>query len=189
MSGLPDDVEAVLETPRLRLEPLRERDAEELYPYLRDPRIYAYLTEGPPATVEDLRARYRRWECRWSPDGRRLWLNWVVRLAENAQPVGAFQATVPSEGPALIGYVFFPAFWGAGYAREAAARIMHLLFEAYGLRRVEAFVDVRNERSIALLSALGFRRAATVRAGEGEEHRFELRADRAAQLQSAERRA
>jgi RimJ/RimL family protein N-acetyltransferase len=47
--------------------------------------------------------------------------------------------------------------WGRGYAREAVdAVVEHLL--ASGVTDVLAYVDPRNERSLALLDHLGFAR-------------------------------
>ncbi len=50
------------------------------------------------------------------------------------------------------------AYWGAGYAREACARILMLLFAVYRVPGVRAEVDTRNQASWMLLEQLGFRR-------------------------------
>ena len=72
--------EAVLETPRLVLEPLQITHAPLLYESLQSEAIYKYIPEDPPASVETLVARYQQISRRISPDGQELWLNWAMRL-------------------------------------------------------------------------------------------------------------
>lgn len=56
-----------------------------------------------------------------------------------------------------LGYAFRPAFWGRGYAREAARATVCLAHERYGLRRLVAVVTPTNEASIRVLEAVGMR--------------------------------
>lgn len=174
------DVEALLFTERLVLEPVREMHARELFPLLQDVRIFTYMPEDPPGTPEALAVRYQLWERRISPDGNERWLNWVVRLAATGEPIGLLQATVPAQAPAIVAYLLFPAYWGHGYTREGLTRVLDLLFEEYGIACAAALVDTRNARSIALLRALGFRITKTIRQADfykgrvSDEHRLQL---------------
>ncbi|MBC2932246.1 GNAT family N-acetyltransferase [Nocardioides sp. zg-1228] len=59
---------------------------------------------------------------------------------------------------AEIGWTVLPEHAGRGYATEAARAVLRLGFEHYGLRRIMANLDVRNERSAALCERLGMRR-------------------------------
>jgi RimJ/RimL family protein N-acetyltransferase len=59
---------------------------------------------------------------------------------------------------AEIGYVLARAAWGHGFAGEAVSRLLDHLFEDHHLYRVEADVDPRNTRSLAVLERLGFLR-------------------------------
>ncbi|MBS2940101.1 GNAT family N-acetyltransferase [Nocardioides sp. J2M5] len=61
-----------------------------------------------------------------------------------------------SEGE--IGWTMIPGQGGRGYATEAARAVLALGFEHYGLRRIVANLDVRNDRSAALCERLGMRR-------------------------------
>jgi len=152
----------VLQTARLRLEPLARGHAEALFAPLADHALYAYIAEEPPPDLDALRARFVRWEARRSPDGREAWLNWAVRTQADARAIGYVQATVRDDGTADVAYVLGRAAWGQGYGREAvAAMLAHL---TPGVATFVATVDTRNRPSIALLEALGFTRVA-VRAG------------------------
>ena len=66
------------------------------------------------------------------------------------------QGTGLNEGE--IGWTILPQHAGHGYATEAAREVLRLAFEDYGLRRVVANLDARNDRSAALCERLGMRR-------------------------------
>ena len=61
-----------------------------------------------------------------------------------------------------IGYAFLPESRGQGYALEAATAVMHHARDTFGLRRVVALTNPRNERSIRLLEKLGLRLERTI---------------------------
>jgi len=58
---------------------------------------------------------------------------------------------------AQLGYWLGEGFSGQGHGRAAVKRVCHFCFRDLGLHRLEAAVRPDNERSIALLEALGFR--------------------------------
>jgi RimJ/RimL family protein N-acetyltransferase len=66
------------------------------------------------------------------------------------------QGTGLSEGE--IGWTVLPGLGGRGYATEAAQAVLRLGFEHFGLRRIVANLDARNDRSAALCERLGMRR-------------------------------
>ena len=51
---------ATLHTPRLALEPITVAHAAALYPALQDERLYTYIPQDPPRSLQELEARYRR---------------------------------------------------------------------------------------------------------------------------------
>jgi RimJ/RimL family protein N-acetyltransferase len=151
---------AILHTPRLRLEPLDESHASAMFAGLQHEALYEFISERPPASVEALRERYRWLATRTSPDGRQAWLNWVIRALPGESHVGFVQATVFEDRSADVAYLLFPEAWGRGHAREATTAMIDHLRDDWGTRRIRASVDTRNQRSIALLEALGFARGA-----------------------------
>lgn len=78
------------------------------------------------------------------------------------------------------GYRFSPAYWHKGYAREALAFGIQLMFEEMHLHRIEAAVMPGNTASIRLLESLGFQQEGIAREyaliqGKWEDHiRFAL---------------
>jgi RimJ/RimL family protein N-acetyltransferase len=145
-----------LQTPRLVLEPQTAAHAEEMYTVLTDPAIYEFENE-PPASVDALRARYRKLESGRSPDGTQLWLNWVVRLRGDGNAIGYVQATVLADAQALIAYEFGSAWWGRGLAHEATDAAVRELHDTFGVATVGAVFKRANDRSRKLLNRLGMR--------------------------------
>lgn len=149
--------ETVFETERLRLEPLRETHAAELFEIFSDPAMYRYVPQDPPESLEKLEARYKFLEARSSPDGDEAWLNWAARLKSDGICVGTVQVTLPRDGRAQLAYEIGAPYWRRGYATEACRRVIEALFEQ-GASEVRAELDTRNAASIALLERLGFKR-------------------------------
>ena len=166
-----------LSTTRLDLEPVTQAHAAPLFEAMRDPLLYRYEPRKPPQTLESVRARFALWEERQSFDGASHWLNWAVRRRDDDVYLGLVQATV-SAGLATIGYTIFTPFWRMGYGKEAVGAIVAEIRDSYETPLVQAWVDVENAASIALLESLGFERVWT---GPSEDqpgrtdHRYERR--------------
>jgi [ribosomal protein S5]-alanine N-acetyltransferase len=151
--------EALLETGRLRLEPLVESHAVELFELYSDSRMYTYVPQDPPASESALKARYRFLSGRRSPDGTEGWFNWAIREKTHHKCIGSVQLTLRKDGRAQIAYEIGVPYWRQGYATEACMCVIAAAFET-GISEVWAELDSRNIASIRLLGRLGFRRGA-----------------------------
>ena len=89
----------VLETERLRLEPLARCHAVPLFEALGDARIYRFIPEDPPGEHSKLEERYGFLEARRSPDGTQRWLNWAVRLRAEQERHGSPEVDLIGRGP------------------------------------------------------------------------------------------
>jgi len=108
---------APVETEHLLLEPITSMHADVLFEYMQDQEIYRLISAVPPTNVQCLRDFWARVESRLSPDGTHAWLNWAVRKKCDGSYVGRFDVEVDSSNVATnVGYLFFPAHWGKGYA-------------------------------------------------------------------------
>lgn len=155
-----------LETARLRLETLGPGHAQfPLFEGLRDPELYRYETEQPPADLAALRDRFTQL-ADGSGDETEVWLNWVSLRRDDAAALGYVQATVDvARASATIGYLVLSAYQRRGYGREAVAAMCDHL-TAHGVVTLHAWIDVRNAPSVALVDALGFERVATGRSDD-----------------------
>ena len=157
------DLMAPPRSPQFSMELFVVAHAEALYELLKDPRLYEFLDDAPPASAAAVRERVARSESRRSPDGREHWLNWVVRDAAG-QVAGYVQATVPIPAdPAAdlgadtnIAYIFAPSHWGRGLAAGATREMMQIVARDHGATAFKVSADRRNARSIALARKLGF---------------------------------
>jgi ribosomal-protein-alanine N-acetyltransferase len=142
-------------TDRLRLEPLEPRHASALFEGLQDERLYCWIDERRPESIDWLRRRYEKLLMRQSPDGTEIWLNWAVWLLDEKRYIGYVQATLRGNR-AFVAYVLFADAWGKGFAREAVEAMIQELIKTYQISEAYATVNGQNRRSCALLINLGF---------------------------------
>ncbi len=142
------------ETDRTRIERQRPDHSEGLFAALRDPRIYKFLDDAPPKSLDEVRNRVIRLMAGGPPDGSELWLNWSVFVGDTI--FGFTQATIEQEGRASIAYVLSPSVWGTGVAQRAAELTFDVLARSHGIKSLMADTEVGNLHSQALLDRLGF---------------------------------
>lgn len=145
----------ILVTERLSLRELALADADFILKLLNEPSFIRFIGDRNIRSLDDAKNyllkgpldSYRR-------HGFGLYL---VEEQSNCIPLGMCgllkRDTLPNVD---IGYAFLPEFWSRGYALEAAAAVMNYGKEALKLSRIVAIVTSDNERSIRLLSKLGF---------------------------------
>lgn len=146
---------------RLMLEPLGVEHAPLLYDGCLDPRMYTYIPERPPVSLQEFTQEIRRLVAYAPPPDMDLALNWVIRGREDGWCIGTVQASGFVDGTLWVGYKVIPAAWGQGFGREAVGLLLEELRGRLGSREVLAAVDVRNLASIRLLEHLGFERLRT----------------------------
>jgi ribosomal-protein-alanine N-acetyltransferase len=147
----------LINTARLILCPLKASHAVGMFCGLNDASSYDFTPDTPPLDVAALAERYKRLESRRSPDGREVWLNWVIASAAKEERLGYVQFTVkPLEQRALVAYFVFSAHRKQGIANEAVGASMSEVVASFELTRVDAEIDTRNAASIALVEGLGF---------------------------------
>jgi RimJ/RimL family protein N-acetyltransferase len=151
-----------LETPRLRLRPFDEADAEELFALQSNATVLRYW-DAPPWTEAARAERFISASRELSESGT------GTRLAVDRVGEGAFIGWCsltgwnPDHRSASLGYCFAKESWGHGYATEAALALLGWAFDALDLNRVQAEADTRNAASARVLEKLGFVREGTLR--------------------------
>lgn len=145
---------AILETDRLRLEPLAERDAGELYPLMGDPEVMAYW-DSPEIDDPELVTEIVRAEMADMQAGRAI--HWSIRTLAGGAFVGCCDLSEIDRRHkrAEIGYMLGREAWGHGHALEALRSVIAFA-AASGVRRLTARTHLGNRRSESLLQRLGF---------------------------------
>ena len=151
----------VLESERVRLRPLRETDAADVFALYSDPevcRYWSFATWTEPAQAE-------AWLAERMPMRPPAAYGWALTETGEDRFIGTI-ALFSLSGPnqrAELGYSLLPSRQGRGLAREAVRLALDHAFGPLGLERIEADVDPRNEASWRLLEHFGFRREGLLR--------------------------
>jgi len=162
---------------RVELRPLLRSDATELGVALRDRRV----TRGLPYRVRHETGE--EWVTRVLRGQRRgegvAFAICPLDHREAAGQIRLFQWS-PEERQAEIGYWIRRRYWGRGFGTEALQLICRYGFSTMGLHRIVANVVAGNDRSLAALERVGFRRegvarrSAALARGWGDEVRLGL---------------
>jgi len=139
-----------LHTERLTLREYRREDFDEFAAHCADPVSTAHL--GPAD-------RHAAWRIFCSQAG--LWLIhgagwWAVEEKATGRLVGSVGAFFREESTVMeLGWNTYRAFWGQGFANEAAAAALHHAFEIRCESKVRALIASDNASSLRVAERLG----------------------------------
>lgn len=155
----------MLETERLALTQLSDRDADFIVGLLNEPSFLRYIGDRGVRSAEDAR-RYIR-EGPVAGYERYGYGLLRVALRGDGTPIGMCgvlkRDTLPDPD---LGFSFLPAWWSQGYALEAATAVMRHARSVLRLPRILAITTHDNDPSMRLLGKLGFRFDRMVRLGD-----------------------
>ena len=151
-----------LDTARLRLRPVADTDADDLFTLNSDAEVLRYW-DSPPWTDRSAVERFLAGSRRMAEDGTGTRL--VIERGSDQAFLGwcTFNGWNPTFRSASLGYCLSRPAWGQGYATEAAGALLGWAFGALDLNRVQAEADTRNGASARVLEKLGFVREGTLR--------------------------
>jgi [ribosomal protein S5]-alanine N-acetyltransferase len=139
-------------TQRLILRRARMDDVAAMHVIMSNPVAMRYWSTPPHSEL----AETERWIASMVEDNPATRDDFIVTL--NGQLIGKLGAWRLPE----FGFLFEPAHWGQGYAREALDAFVERR-RALGSTELTADVDPRNAASIRLLERAGFRETGRVR--------------------------
>lgn len=148
----------VLNTPRLQLRFVDDRDADAVFRLFTDPEALRYWSFEPWTERAQAEENVRETQAAYA-DGSVLTFAITLAHAGNAgEMIGKCRLSKFSEQNRRceIGYILDRAHWGNGYAQEALAALVGHAFGALDLLRIEADVDPRNRASCVVLQRLHF---------------------------------
>ena len=155
---------SVLEGRSIRLEPLAERHADDLFEVGRDPSIWTYMPRGPLGSAAEARAMIRA-VLDASRDGSAWPFATVVRGTGRAIGSTRYFDIRPEHRGLEIGWTWL----GVAHQRTAAnTECKRLLlahaFEVLGALRVQLKTDLRNVKSQRAIERIGAVREGVLRA-------------------------
>ena len=145
-------------TERLSIKPLVMADIDTFVAYRQDPDI----------------ARFQGWEITYSKNQaidliqsqagsvfpeKGEWLQLAIYILLGQELVGdlAIKSVEDADATFELGFTIAKQHQGRGFAKEAASKLMNYLVSEAGARKFIATTDSRNNASIKMLSALGFK--------------------------------
>jgi ribosomal-protein-alanine N-acetyltransferase len=146
----------MIHSERLVMHPISEDDVESLLGIFRDPAVRRYLLDDATVSLDWVRNEIASSNERFAKRGVGLC---AIRLMGATAIIGFVGFREFFDPPRLqLLYGLLPGFWGQGLAVEAAKRMCDFAFHELGYSRVEAAMDLLNDRSIAVVERLGFSR-------------------------------
>lgn len=142
------------ETDRIFLRPLHTADAENFYRLNSDPEVIRYTGDVPFKSREEARQFLENYD-QYRLYGYGRWA--VIRKSDAAFLGWCGLRYDPRSGETDLGFRFFRACWGQGYATEAALASLRLAFERFQLREVIGRASEQNKASIRVLEKAGMR--------------------------------
>src|SRR5574341_1070127 len=121
-----------LQTPRLILRALDPGDADDILAYAADPEVAQYTLWRAHTSLEESR-RFIAWLTSGSV------ACWALVHPDTNHVIGTsmLHSSHAQHRRAEIAFNLAKAFWGQGYATEAARAVIRAGFMRYGLNRIE----------------------------------------------------
>ncbi|MGO8946712.1 MAG: GNAT family N-acetyltransferase [Ktedonobacterales bacterium] len=144
-----------LTTNRLQLRQIQPSDTEALFALFSDEETMRFYGQEPHRSLDETRESIEQTQTHYA---QREAIRWGIGLKVEDQLIGScgFHHFDPDFHRAETGYALNHACWGQGIMTEAVSAILTYGFVELGLHRVEAIIDIANERSKGLLLKLGF---------------------------------
>lgn len=151
-----------IETNRLVLRKISEKDLYDMYTYSREEEVSRYLMWSPHLNLDETKGHieyllkeYRKGRC----------TDWGVALKENDELIGTcgFANIDTRNNKGELGYVLSHLHRKKGYMREATRAVLYIGFEKLGLNRIEARILVGNTASEKLALDIGMKYEGTLR--------------------------
>jgi len=161
-----------LTTNRLFLRQIQPKDTEALFETFSDEETMRFHGHEPHRSLAETRASIEQTLIRYI---QREAIRWGITLKGEDQVIGScgFHHFGAHFRHAETGYELNRAFWGKGIMTEATSAILTYGFAELELHRVEAIIDIANERSRGLLLKLGFTYEGNLRQRYFFQDRFE----------------
>jgi len=140
-------------TERLSLRPFGEADVAALHELLQDPDVFRYIGDRRQPTLQETWRAVAGWIGHWAMRG---YGQWAIEERSSGRMIGRAGIINPAEWPGPeVGYLLGRAWWGHGYATEAASAAMAWGFRGFDFDDLISLIDPANTQSIAVATRLG----------------------------------
>lgn len=153
-----------LETERLILRKLTQKDAEDIHAYASNEEVTTYVTWENHKTLDDTRAFINYALTQYE---NKHVAPWGIEYKENGKLIGTidFVSWQVEHRVAEIGYVLAPEYWGKGIMTEAANEVIAFGFNKMDVVRIQARCFVENHGSARVMEKIGMSLEGIMRKG------------------------
>jgi RimJ/RimL family protein N-acetyltransferase len=146
-----------IRTPRLLLRRWHDDDLVPLAEINADPQVMRWVDDAGVHDLERTAEEIEQWEEEWDEEGFGLFAVELLASGELAGFTGlSVPAFLPEVMPAVaISWRFGSAFWGQGYASEAAHATLEFALQDRGLDRVISITRPGDDASENVIRKLG----------------------------------
>ena len=143
----------IIETERLILREIEEKDVFDMHEYAVLNNVGPVAGWQPHTTLYYTRSIIKMFRNKYHYGQLGVF---AVVLKENGKMIGTAELhTYVKNHKAELGYTINPAFWGNGYAYEAAKAIVDWGFDELELKRIECSAFISNNQSNRVCEKLG----------------------------------
>lgn len=153
-----------LETERLILRKITQKDAEDIHAYASNEEVTTYVTWENHKTLDDTRAFINYALMQYE---NKQVAPWGIEYKENGKLIGTidFVSWQVEDHVAEIGYVLAPEYWGKGIMTEAANEVIAFGFNKMDVVRIQAKCFVENHGSARVMEKIGMSLEGIMRKG------------------------
>jgi ribosomal-protein-alanine N-acetyltransferase len=144
-----------LETERLILRLFTKHDFELFASLMGDPEVMRFSLNGPIPKEKALGYFQKRIIDHYVEHGYGLY---AVEKKENRKFigfVGLINQSIDQQNWIELAYRLYPAYWGQGFATEAALAVCKYAFEKLNRQKLISIIDPQNRRSLQVAKRVG----------------------------------
>jgi [ribosomal protein S5]-alanine N-acetyltransferase len=157
----------ILETERLILRTWTFADAERLFEICSDAETMLHIGDRKPYETIEKAREFLNWAVPYQL--KMGFCRWAVVEKQSGEIIGSCGFARLDNGEIEFGYMFDRAFWGKGFATEAAKACLKYGCEKIGLTNIIALTDLDHEKSQNVLRKIGFHERGIEKNEDGED--------------------
>jgi ribosomal-protein-alanine N-acetyltransferase len=144
-----------LATASLDLRPFSDSDAAAMHGIYSDPDVMRYVATGPAASLAATERLLHDYAVHQRANGYSFWGVVERSSGDLIGDAGLYRTPM---GEVELGYTLGKAWWGRGYATEAAGAWLEAAFGPLRIAEVIALAEPANVASLRVLEKVGMRR-------------------------------
>jgi ribosomal-protein-alanine N-acetyltransferase len=161
----------VIETERLNLRPVENKDIHEIFATFSDAEALAYYGMEPLKTEDEAFSLIEAFEKGYSSGSA---IRWGITLKGEDKLIGTcgYHNWSKSDRRTELGYELNRSYWGQGFMLEALKAVLHFGFHSLEFNRIAAVIRPENSPSRELVKRLGFTEEAILKEYQKANEQF-----------------